>query len=132
MFYMDIEQAKKLAGGVLAAVGVNMSQQNYEDYKQELLLLIYKEYQKDNDVSLVNNPMLFKFLKWRLLDLLRKDSRDHKRVEPTDELPMIPCSDWDNVDLQAMFEAYMAKMNKQDVTYKLLEAYLRNPRLSYV
>lgn len=125
---MDIEQAKKLAGGVLSAVGVTFSQQNYDDYKQEILLLILQELKKDNNLSLVNNPMLFKLLKWRLLDMLRKDNRMQQRCELSDELPAVVYSNWDKIELQTMFDNYLNDMDKSDVTYRLLAMYLSNPR----
>lgn len=126
---MDIEQSKKLAGGVLSAVGVTVAQQNYDDYKQEILLLILQELKKDNNLSLVNNPMLFKLLKWRLLDMLRKDNRIQQRCEPSEELPAVAYSNWDKVELQTMFDNYLKDMDKSDVTYRLLDMYLSNPRL---
>lgn len=127
---MDIEQAKKLAGGVLSAVGVTFSQQNYDDYKQDLLLLIFKEYEKDNEVSLINNPMLFKLLKWRLLDMLRKENRYLKNVEATEEMPAVTYSSWNQVELECVFSDYLKCLSEQDVIYRLLHMYLSNPRLS--
>jgi len=125
---MDVKQANKLVGGVLAAVGVQAYQQDYDDYKQELLVLLYQEFEKDNNLSLTSNTMLFKFLKWRLLDMLRKNNRDQKRFAPTEELPLLTYSEWDNLDLRATLNAYMETLDKKDVSYKLMELYLRNPR----
>lgn len=127
---MDIEQAKKLAGGVLSAVGVTFSQQDYDDYKQEILLLILRELKKDSALSLVNNPMLFKLLKWRLLDMLRKDNRNNQRCEPSDDLPAVSYTNWDQIELQTVFDSYLKDMDKADVTYQLLSMYLSNPRPS--
>lgn len=124
---MDIKQAKKLAGGVLAAVGVKPFHQDYEDYKQELLLLICKTYNDNNDLQLAQNPMLFKFLKWRLLDILRKVSRYQKYVEPTDELPPVIYSEWEQLNLRAVLEKYMSRLDKKDSRYQLMEIYLTRP-----
>lgn len=125
---MDLQQANKLVGGVLSAIGVQKSQQEYEDYKQELLILLYQEFEKDNGLLLTNNMMLFKFLKWRLLDMLRKNSRNQKRCETMEEVPVQTYSEWDNIDLRATLDAYMCTLETKDVTYKLMDLYLRNPR----
>lgn len=127
---MDIEQAKKLAGGVLSAVGVTFSQQNYDDYKQELLVIILKEYEKNKKLCLVNNPILFKLLKWRLLDMLRQENRYLKHFEVSEELPAVLYSSWDQLELKSVFSEYLKGMSETDVTYRLLNMYLSNPRLS--
>lgn len=128
---MDIEQANKLVGGVLSVVGVQTFQQDYFDYKQELLILVCKAIEANEDISLENNPMLFNFLKWRLLDMLRKTNRDGKRVEPTDELPLMMYNDWDNCELRTVIESYMETLDKTDVSYQLMNLYLNRPRLSH-
>jgi len=124
---MNVEQAKKLAGGVLSAVGVKSFQQDYQDYKQELLLLIWKAYTENRNVALTGNTMLFKFLKWRLIDMLRQSNRLQHYIEPTDQLPILSFDERERLEMRSIIETYMKCLNKNDKTYRLMALYLSKP-----
>lgn len=124
---MNIEHAMKLAGGVLSVVHVSRHHQDYQDYKQELLILIFNAYNENPDVSLTENKLLFKFLKWRLIDRLRKNARDQEYVEVSEELPVMVFDEWEQCNLRSMFETYMSTLDKEDVLYQLMKLYLTKP-----
>jgi hypothetical protein len=84
-----LQQYELLIYGVLKAGGVYRHSVNFEDYLQELRLLVLKRLLAGEVFQARDNPTLFKWLLWRLRDLQRGSQRYETRHLFTNEMPEV-------------------------------------------
>lgn len=72
---VKLQEYELLIYGVLKAGGVYRRSINFEDYLQELRLLVLKRLLAGEEFQARDNPALFKWLLWRLRDLQRSSQR---------------------------------------------------------
>lgn len=71
---------------MLKASGLTRADNQYDDYFQELLLIIWEQLQKQYDLAPKANKQLFRLLLWRLRDLQRKEWQHQARYEPSADI----------------------------------------------
>lgn len=84
---VKLQQYELLIHGVLKAGGVYRRSINFEDYLQELRLLVLKRLLAGEELKTRDNPALFKWLLWRLRDLQRDAKRYETKHLFTNDLP---------------------------------------------
>lgn len=82
----ELHEFERLVGGVLKASGLTRADNQYDDYFQELLLIIWEQLQKQHDLAPKANKQLFRLLLWRLRDLQRKEWQHQARYEPSADI----------------------------------------------
>ncbi|KAA8434758.1 hypothetical protein [Weissella sagaensis] len=97
-----LQQYELLIYGVLKAGGVYRHSVNFEDYLQELRLLVLKRLLAGEVFQARDNPTLFKWLLWRLRDLQRGSQRYETRHLFTNEMPEVIADEQNFIQLELL------------------------------
>ncbi len=73
-----------LVPGILKSAQIYKNHPNYEDYQQEVLLILLQAYQKEESEEAFEK-VAFTLGKCRLIDLLRKETRKSQHLTPLPE-----------------------------------------------
>ncbi|MBM7617953.1 DNA-binding NtrC family response regulator [Weissella uvarum] len=102
---MDLIEFKPMIGGVLKAGGVTYSDARYDDYFQELWVLVWHRLLETSELEAHKNNKLFRLLLWRLKDLQRCDWRHQNRWADMNEIENMVYEDdhpqiWEQIKYQ--------------------------------
>lgn len=84
---------KPLVGGVLKVNGLTRSHPQYDDYFQELMLILWERLANEPDLAPTHNTQLFRFLLWRLKDMQREEWLQQSRCQLKQEVDAGFCED---------------------------------------
>ncbi|CAM4250077.1 hypothetical protein [Weissella hellenica] len=99
---VKLQEYELLIYGVLKAGGVYRRSINFEDYLQELRLLVLKRLLAGEEFQARDNPALFKWLLWRLRDLQRSSQRYETRHHFTNEIPEMITDEQNFIQLELL------------------------------
>lgn len=96
-----LEQYELMIRGVLQAGHVYRRSPDFDDYRQELRLMIAERLMAGETLTTQHNNELFRWLLWRLRDLQRRFKRHEDRGVPLGEAPEQVMSNAAFVDAEA-------------------------------
>ncbi|WP_099088243.1 hypothetical protein [Weissella cibaria] len=96
-----LEQYELMIRGVLQAGHVYRRSPDFDDYRQELRLMIAERLMAGETLTTQHNNELFRWLLWRLRDLQRRSKRHEDRGVPLGEAPEQVMSNAAFVDAEA-------------------------------
>ncbi|KRN32405.1 sigma-70 family RNA polymerase sigma factor [Weissella halotolerans] len=127
----DLQVFNPLIGGVLKAAGLSPCDVQYEDYRQELYLLIWQRLKAGEDLAPVNNPALFRWLLWRLRDKQRQTWRHQTHSCLTDKGDLDGVVDpRQRLDCYLLIEGLAKKLTPNSTAARVYQLYLQQPGLS--
>lgn len=124
-----LQQYELLIYGVLKAGGVYRRSINFEDYLQELRLLVLKRLLAGEELQPCDNSALFKWLLWRLRDLQRGSQRYEKKHLFTSELPekIVDEQNFSQLELLMTFDKLIAGQVQAKFLKQLIADFVMHP-----
>ena len=123
------EQYEPIISGVLMTGHIDWRNMYFDDYRQELRLLILKRLLAGEQLAPTNNSQLFRWLLWRLRDIQRSNQKYEERHDFVLTTPEVIQNEdaFEQVDLLVTIERLLNKQPRTQIVQQLLYDLLKYP-----
>ena len=123
------EQYEPIIGGVLKTGHIDWWNVNFDDYRQELRLLILQRLLAGDQLAPTNNSNLFRWLLWRLRDIQRSNQKYEERhdfiITPPEVVQIEQA--FENTEIKVIVENLLNKSVCQQKIRQLLLDFMKYP-----